>query len=412
MVLNRIWIGMFLIAIVMGFSKLIFWQDTAILQKMMDGLFEASKNGFELSIFMTGALCLWMGFMKIGEEGGAIKIMSKLVAPLFTRLFPEIPKDHPAVGSIMMNFSANMLGLDNAATPFGLKAMKDLQELNPNKTVASNAQIMFLVLNASGLTIIPVSILAARAANNSNSISSVFLPILITTFFATLGGLIYVSIRQKINLLNKVVLLYLGTLTSAVFGLIFILNAYPDKIDVISSVVSNTIIFGIILFFFGLAVRAKVNLFESFIEGAKGGFEVALNIVPYLIAMLAAISLFRSSGAFTDGMTLIKNGFLFAGLTAVEFVDALPVIFMKPFSGSGARGLMIEIYQNPAFGPDSFVGKLASTFQGSTETTFYVLAVYFGSVKITDTRYAALAGIICDVIGGIVAIFVSYLFFA
>ena len=412
MVLNRIWIGMFLIAIVMGFSKLIFWQDTAILQKMMDGLFEASKNGFELSIFMTGALCLWMGFMKIGEEGGAIKIMSKLVAPLFTRLFPEIPKDHPAVGSIMMNFSANMLGLDNAATPFGLKAMKDLQELNPNKSVASNAQIMFLVLNASGLTIIPVSILAARAANNSNSISSVFLPILITTFFATLGGLIYVSIRQKINLLNKVVLLYLGTLTSTVFGLIFILNAYPDKIDVISSVVSNTIIFGIILFFFGLAVRAKVNLFESFIEGAKGGFEVALNIVPYLIAMLAAISLFRSSGAFTDGMTLIKNGFLFAGLTAVEFVDALPVIFMKPFSGSGARGLMIEIYQNPAFGPDSFVGKLASTFQGSTETTFYVLAVYFGSVKVTDTRYAALAGIICDVIGGIVAIFVSYLFFA
>lgn len=412
MVLNRIWIGMFLIAIVMGFSKLIFWQDTAILQKMMDGLFEASKNGFELSIFMTGALCLWMGFMKIGEEGGAIKIMSKLVAPLFTRLFPEIPKDHPAVGSIMMNFSANMLGLDNAATPFGLKAMKDLQEINPNPTVASNAQIMFLVMNASGLTIIPVSILAARAANNSNSISSVFLPILITTFFATLGGLIYVSIRQKINLLNKVVLLYLGTLSSAVFGLIFILNAYPDKIDVISSVVSNTIIFGIILFFFGLAVRAKVNLFESFIDGAKGGFEVALNIVPYLIAMLAAISLFRSSGAFTDGMTLIKNGFLFAGLTAVEFVDALPVVFMKPFSGSGARGLMIEIYQNPAFGPDSFVGKLASTFQGSTETTFYVLAVYFGSVKVTNTRYAALAGIICDVIGGIVAIFVSYLFFA
>lgn len=412
MVLNRIWIGMFLIAIVMGFSKLIFWQDTAILQKMMDGLFEASKNGFELSIFMTGALCLWMGFMKIGEEGGAIKIMSKVVAPLFTQLFPEIPKDHPAVGSIMMNFSANMLGLDNAATPFGLKAMKDLQELNPNKTVASNAQIMFLVLNASGLTIIPVSILAARAANNSNSISSVFLPILITTFFATLGGLIYVSIRQKINLLNKVVLLYLGTLTSAVFLLIFTLNAFPEKIDVISSVVSNTIIFGIILFFFGLAVRAKVNLFESFIEGAKGGFEVALNIVPYLIAMLAAISLFRSSGAFTDGMTMIKNGFLYAGLTAVEFVDALPVIFMKPFSGSGARGLMIEIYQNPAFGPDSFVGKLASTFQGSTETTFYVLAVYFGSVKVTDTRYAALAGIICDVIGGIVAIFVSYLFFA
>jgi spore maturation protein SpmB len=310
----------------------------------------------------------------------------------------------------MLNFSANMLGLDNAATPAGLKAMKDLQELNPNPKTATNAQIMFLMLNASGLTIIPVSILAARAANDSESPASVFLPILITTFFATLGGLIYVSIRQKINLLDKVILAYIGTLTLAVFGLISVLNSYPEKIDVISSVVSNTIIFGIIAFFFGLAIRSKINLYDSFIEGAKGGFEVALNIVPYLIAILAAVALFRASGAFGDLMTGIREVLFFFGMRALEFVDALPVIFMKPFSGSGARGLMIETFDS--FGVDSFTGKLAATFQGSTETTFYVLAVYFGAVKITNTRYAAWAGLICDLIGGITAIIVAYLFYA
>ena len=410
MVLNRIWIGMFVIAITMGFSKLIFWQDTFILQKMMDALFASAKTGFEIAIFMTGILCLWMGFMKIGEDGGAVRVMSKLVSPLFSRLFPEVPKGHPAIGSIMLNFSANMLGLDNAATPAGLKAMKDLQELNPNPKTATNAQIMFLMLNASGLTIIPVSILAARAANNSESPASVFLPILITTFFATLGGLIYVSIRQKINLFDKVILAYIGTLTLAVFGLISLLNSYPEKIDVISSVVSNTIIFGIIAFFFGLAIRSKINLYDSFIEGAKGGFEVALNIVPYLIAILAAVALFRASGAFGDLMTGIRAVLFFFGMRALEFVDALPVIFMKPFSGSGARGLMIETFES--FGVDSFTGKLAATFQGSTETTFYVLAVYFGAVRITNTRYAAWAGLICDLIGGITAIIVAYLFYA
>ena len=410
MVLNRIWIGMFVIAITMGFSKLIFWQDTFILQKMMDALFASAKTGFEIAIFMTGILCLWMGFMKIGEDGGAVRVMSKLVSPLFSRLFPEVPKGHPAIGSIMLNFSANMLGLDNAATPAGLKAMKDLQELNPNPKTATNAQIMFLMLNASGLTIIPVSILAARAANDSESPASVFLPILITTFFATLGGLIYVSIRQKINLFDKVILAYIGTLTLAVFGLISLLNSYPEKIDVISSVVSNTIIFGIIAFFFGLAIRSKINLYDSFIEGAKGGFEVALNIVPYLIAILAAVALFRASGAFGDLMTGIRAVLFFFGMRALEFVDALPVIFMKPFSGSGARGIMIETFES--FGVDSFTGKLAATFQGSTETTFYVLAVYFGAVRITNTRYAAWAGLICDLIGGITAIIVAYLFYA
>jgi spore maturation protein SpmB len=310
---------------------------------------------------------------------------------------------------MVLNFSANMLGLDNAATPAGLKAMKDLQELNPNPSTASNAQIMFLMLNASGLTIIPVSILAARAANNSSSPAAVFLPILITTFFATLGGLIYVSIRQRINLFDKVILAYIGTLTLAVFGLIALLTKYPSQIDVISSVVSNTIIFGILSFFFGLAIRSKINLYDAFIEGAKGGFEVALNIVPYLIAILAAVAMFRASGALGDLMTALKSSLFYLGIVSLEFVDALPVIFMKPFSGSGARGLMIETFNT--FHVDSFQAKLAATFQGSTETTFYVLAVYFGSVKITNTRYAAWAGLLCDLIGGITAIIVAYLFY-
>lgn len=410
MVLNRVWMGMFIIAMIMGFSKLIFWQDVNILQTMMDALFDAAKTGFELALFMTGTIALWMGFMKIGEDGGAIRIMSKAISPLFSRLFPEVPKDHPAVGSIMMNFSANMLGLDNAATPAGLKAMKELQELNPNPKVATNAQIMFLVLNASGLTIIPVSILATRAANNSSDPTSVFLPILITTYFATLGGLIYVSIRQKINLFNKVMLGYVGTLTLAILGFIWYLQTHPDQIRTISSIVSNSIMFGFIAFFFILAIRSKIQLFDSFIEGAKEGFQVSINIIPYLVAMLAAVALFRSSGAFTDIMEGIKVSLQFIGLKSLEFIDALPVIFMKPFSGSGARALMVE--NMTLFGPDSFVSNLSATFQGSTETTFYVLAVYFGSVKVTQTRYAAGAGILCDVIGGTVAILVSYLFFS
>lgn len=409
MVLNRVWIGMFMISMIMGFSKLIFWHDVNILQTMMDALFGAAKTGFELALFMTGIMALWMGFMRIGQDGGAIGIMSKIIAPLFSRLFPEVPKDHPAVGSIMMNFSANMLGLDNAATPAGLKAMKELQELNPNPKVATNAQIMFLVLNASGLTIIPVSILATRAANNSIDPASVFLPILITTYFATLGGLIYVSLRQKINLLNKTILVYAGSLTALVLGFIWYLQTHPDQIKTISSIVSNSIMFGFIAFFFVLAIRSKIQLFDSFIEGAKEGFQVSINIIPYLVAMLAAVALFRSSGAFNDLMNGLKEVLLFLGVKSLEFIDALPVIFMKPFSGSGARALMVE--NMTVFGPDSFVGNLSATFQGSTETTFYVLAVYFGSVKITQTRYAAGAGILCDVIGGTVAILVAYLFF-
>lgn len=409
MVLNRVWIGMFLIALVMGFSKLIFWQDTFILQKMLDAFFEAAKGAFELALYMTGIITLWMGLMKIGEDSGAVNIMSRMVYPLFSKLFPEIPKNHPAMGSIMLNFSANMLGLDNAATPAGLRAMQQLQELNPEKESASNAQIMFLVLNASGLTIIPVSILAARSAGHSLNPTSVFIPILLTTYFATLGGLTFVAIRQKINLLQRNILLYIGGLTSLIVGLLWYLRTYPEQIDTMSRVLSTTIIFGFVAFFVIMALKSKIQAYESFIDGAKGGFQVSLNILPYLVAMLCAVALFKSCGAFDDLMNAIKWTLMYFGVKALEFVDALPVIFMKPFSGSGARGMMVANME--LFGPDSFVSNLSATFQGSTETTFYVLAVYFGSVGVKKTRYAATAGLFCDLIGAIAAILIAYLFF-
>ena len=409
MLLNRIWIGMFLIALFTALGKLIFWHDLTIFQTIVSSLFDAAKSGFEIALYLTGALCMWMGFMKIGEEAGAIRKMSKLVSPLFTRIFPEVPKDHPAIGSMMMNISANMLGLDNAATPMGLKAMKELQTLNPEPEVATNAQIMFLVLNASGLTIIPVSILALRATNGSASPAEVFLPILIATFFATLAGLIYVSIKQKINLFNKVILAYVGSLTLGIISLMYFLYHNPSWIEPISSVGSNLILFGIITLFITLGVKAKINVYEQFIEGAKGGFEVAISIVPYLVAMLAAIAVFRACGALEGIIDALKYLLQLIGITATTFVDALPVALMKPFSGSGARALMVESWTT--YGVDSFVGKLAATFQGSTETTFYVLAVYFGSVKVKNTRYAAMGGIIADIVGAVVAILVAYLFY-
>lgn len=409
MVLNRVWIGMFITAIIMGFSKLIFWQDTFILQQMLDSFFEAAKSAFELALYMTGILTLWMGLMKIGEDSGAVNSMSRVVYPLFSKLFPEIPKNHPAMGSIMLNFSANMLGLDNAATPAGLRAMQHLQELNPKKDTASNAQIMFLVLNASGLTIIPVSILAARSAGNSTNPTSVFIPILLTTYFATLGGLIFVAIRQRINLFQKTIILYIGTLTLLIVGLLWYLKTHPDQIDTISRILSSTIIFAFISFFIYKAIRSKIQAYESFIDGAKGGFQVAINILPYLVAMLCAVALFRSCGALTDLMNGIKFLLLQMGIMTTEFIDALPVILMKPFSGSGARGIMVE--NMALFGPDSFVSNLSATFQGSTETTFYVLSIYFGSVGISKSRYAASAGLFCDLIGAIAAILIAYLFF-
>ena len=407
MILNKIWISMFLIAMVVALSKLIFWQDVDIFKHLVDALLGSATTGFEISLSLTGVICLWMGIMKIGENGGAVTKLTKIVSPLFSRLFPEVPKDHPAVGSMMMNFSANMLGLDNSATPLGLKAMKELQELNPEKEKATNAQIMFLVLNTSGLTIIPVTIFAYRAG--SESPTAVFLPILISTFIASLGGLIYVAIRQKINLFNKVILAYVGTATIFIAWLLYYVIQHPQHSEIISKVGGNLLIFLIVIIFILMAYRKKVNVYESFIEGAKDGFQVAISIIPYLIAMLAAIAVFRASGALDGLLDGIKYIAIYGGLTVTEWIDALPVAFMKPLSGSGARGAYLEVMDH--YGIDSLQEKIAATFQGSTETTFYVLAVYFGSVKIKNSRYAVTAGLIADFIGIISAIFISYLFY-
>lgn len=410
MVLNRIWIGMFLIAGIVALTKLVFWQDTLIFKSLVDALFNAAEVGFTISLGLTGMICLWMGIMKVGENGGAIHYLTKLVAPLFSRLFPEVPKDHPAVGSMMMNFSANMLGLDNAATPLGLKAMQELQELNPTKERASNAQIMFLVLNTSGLTIIPVSVFAILAANKSASPSSVFLPILLATFFASLVGLIIVSIRQRINLFNKIVLAYVGSLLVLVSGLLYYVILHPEHGEMISNVGGNALIFLVIIVFILLALRKKVNVYESFIDGAKEGFNVAVRIIPYLIAILAAISVFRASGSLDALLNGIRQTALFFGITATEWIDAMPVALMKPLSGSGARAALVDVIKE--FNVDSLQAKIAATMQGSTETTFYVLAVYFGSVGVKNSRYAAGAGLLADLAGVIGAIIISYIFFA
>ncbi len=399
---------MFLVAIVVGASKMIFWQDVNVMKMMIDSLSASAKSGFEISLYLTGAMCFWLGIMKIGENGGALKILTKAVTPLFTKLFPEIPEGHPSVGSMMMNFSANMLGLDNAATPLGLKAMNELQELNPQKDRATNAQIMFLVLNTSGLTIIPVSIFALRAG--AESPTEVFLPILVATYVATLAGLIFVSIRQKINLFNGVILLYLGSLTTAIGLLLTYVLWHPEQGETVSIVVGGGIIFLIIISFILLAARRKINVYDAFIEGAKDGFQVAIGIVPYLIAMLVAISLLRASGTLDDVLEGIRWCVIGMGITVTEWVDALPVAFMKPLSGSGARGAFTEVMNH--FGPGSMQERIAATMQGSTETTLYVVAVYFGAVKITNTRYAITAGLFADLIGIIAAIVVSYIFFA
>lgn len=409
MLLNRLWIGLFLTAMIVGLIKLLFFGDLFIFKHIVDALFDNAKNAFEIAIYLTGALCLWMGIMQVGEKGGAVNLLTRIFAPLFYKLFPEVPKNHPAYGSMMMNFSANMLGLDNAATPLGLKAMNQLQEVNPKKDTASNAQIMFLVLNTSGLTIIPVSILAYRSGAGSISPSEVFLPILFTTFFASLVGLIVVALKQKINLLNKVVIGYLGTLTALIVALLYFLTTQPDYIEPVSSIGGNLILFGVIILFILLGIRKKINIYECFIDGAKGGFEVAIKIVPYLVAILVAVGVFKASGAMEILFSSLKSGLIYLGVTSTEFVDALPTAFMKPFSGSAARGMMIETFTS--HGVDSFVAKLAATFQGSTETTFYVLAVYFGSVGIKKTRYAAGVGLIADAAGIIAAIFISYLFY-
>ena len=407
MILNRIWISMFVIAIIVATSKLIFWHDVHVMKEMIDSLSTSAKTGFELSLYLTGAMCLWLGIMKIGENGGAIHKMTWAVTPLFSKLFPEIPKNHPSIGSMMMNFSANMLGLDNAATPLGLKAMTELQELNPKKDTASNAQIMFLVLNTSGLTIIPVSIFALRSG--AESPTELFLPILVSTFLASLAGLIFVAIRQRINLFNWVILVYIGSLTLLIALLLNYVVRHPEQGENISIIVGGGIMFGLILSFILLAARRKVNVYESFIDGAKDGFKIAIGIVPYLIAMLCAIALLRASGTLEGILEGIRWFVLWLGITVTEWVDALPVAFLKPLSGGGARGAYAEIISN--YGISSMVERIAGTMQGSTETTLYVVAVYFGSVKIKNSRYAITAGLFADLIGIIAAIFVAYIFF-
>lgn len=409
MVLNYIWIAFFLIAFVVALIKLIFLGDTQIFSELVASTFDNAELGFRISLGLTGVMTLWLGLMKVGENGGVIRIMARVVGPLFRKLFPEIPKDHPATGSILMNIAANMLGLDNAATPLGLKAMDQLQELNKKKDTASNPMIMFLVLNTSGLTLIPISIMVYRAQLGAADPSDIFLPILLATFFSTMAGILAVSFFQKLNLFNKVVLAYLGGFTILIASIIWYFTIIPQaQVELISSVVSNVILFSIIISFIGLAVYRKVNVYESFIEGAKDGFKIAIKIIPYLVAILVAIGVFRTSGAMQfiiDGIGWLVET---SGLNS-DFVPALPTAFMKPLSGSGARGMMVDTMNT--FGADSFVGRLASTFQGSTDTTFYVLAVYFGSVGIKKTRYALTAGLIADFAGIIAAIFIAYLFF-
>lgn len=410
MVLNYIWIFFFLIAFVVALCKLIFLGDTTIFPAIINSTFEMSKTGFELSLGLTGVMTLWLGLMKIGENGGAVNYLSKLVAPLFSKLFPEIPKNHPASGSILMNLSANMLGLDNAATPLGLKAMTQLQELNTDKDKASNSQIMFLVLNTSGLTIIPISIMVYRTQLGAKDPSDIFIPILIATFFSTLVGILSVAIYQKINLFNKAIIAYLGGFTLLVSSIIYYFSTISqEQVNTISSVAGNIILFSIIITFISLAFYKKINVYDSFIDGAKEGFSISIKIIPYLIAILVAIGVFRTSGA----MEYIIQGiaFIFSSLSLnTDFVAALPTAFMKPLSGSGARGMMVDAMTN--FGADSFVGRLSCIFQGASDTTFYIIAVYFGSVGIKKVRHALACGLIADLAGVIAAIFVAYLFFS
>lgn len=409
MLLNRIWIGFFLIAVVTGSCKLLFWHDVNIFRLMAEGLFNSAKLGFEISLFMTGALCMCLGFMRVGEKGGAVRMLSKLIAPLFVRVFPEVPRDHPAVGAIMMNFSANMLGLDNAATPLGLKAMKELQKLNHKKETASNAQIMFLALNTAGMTIIPISVLTILTAQKSANPTEIFLPVLITTFCSALFALILVAVRQRIRLLDPVVIAYLGSAIAFLAGLLVSIHLYPEYTQNIANIGGNVILIGIFILFIVLAVIKKVNVYDEFVEGAKEGFEVAIKIIPFLVTMLVGIGIFNSSGAMSAMLDGFEWFFLQLGLVHTEFVDALPVGIMKPFSGGAARGLMVNVIDE--FGVNDFRAKVAATMQGGTETTFYVLAVYFGSVNIKKTRYAAGVGLIVDIIGVIAAILVSYMFY-
>ncbi|GJM60851.1 nucleoside recognition domain-containing protein [Persicobacter diffluens] len=409
MILNYIWIGLFLLAFLSAIIQALFFQNYEVFSAVVDKIFEMAKTGFEISIMLTGIMAFWLGLMRIGEKAGLINVVNKAVGPFFRKLFPEIPENHPVLTPILLNFSANMLGLDNAATPLGLKAMEGLQSINPQKDTASNAQIMFLVLNTSGLTILPVSILAYRLEMGAANPADVFIPILLTTFLSTLAGLIAVSIYQKINLFHPTILAYLGGVSAFILGLLYYFSLLsPEELSTYSRIFSNAIILTIITLFVAFGWRKKVNVYEAFIEGAKESFGIAVAIIPYLVAMLVAIGAFRASGAMDFVIDQLSLAFEMIGVNA-DFLPALPTALMKPLSGSGARGLMVEAMSN--YGPDSFVGRLTSVMQGSTETTLYVVALYFGAVNIRKTRYAITCGLIADFVGIIAAIFIAYLFF-
>ena len=409
MVLNYIWIAFFLLAALCALVQSCFLGNVGVFADIINSTFDNSKTAFEISLGLTGVLSLWMGVMKIGEKGGAVNALSRILSPVFTSLFPDIPKGHPATGHIFMNIAANMLGLDNAATPLGLKAMESMQELNPKKDTATNPMIMFLVLNTSGLTIIPVSIMVYRAQMGAAQPTDIFIPILLATFAATLMGIIVVSLYQRINLLQPVLLSTLGGMCLAVAGIVWLFSRMDkDTMDVVSTAAANIILFAIILSFIIAGVRKRVNVYDAFVEGAKDGFTTAIRVIPYLVAILVAIGVFRASG----GMDILIGGINWTmdalGLNA-DFVPALPTALMKPLSGSGARGMMVDCMTQ--YGADSFAGRLACIFQGSTDTTFYILAVYFGSVSIRHTRHALTCGLLADAAGILSAIFIAYLFF-
>lgn len=409
MVLNYIWIAFFLIAFVIAVVRLIFFGDVEVFPNIMNSTFETAKQGFEISLGLTGVLSLWMGVMKIGEKGGVVNVLARFLSPLFTRLFPDIPKNHPVYGNIFMNIAANMLGLDNAATPLGLKAMEGMQELNAKKDTATNPMIMFLVLNTSGLTLIPVSIMTYRFQCGAAQPTDIFVPILIATFIATIAGILITALYQHINLLNRTILLTLGGAVALIAALIGVfMQMKPEQMNAISGTAANVLLFTVIITFIVAGMRKRINVYDAFIEGAKEGFSTAVRIIPYLIAILVAIGVFRASGAMDWLIGGIRWCVELTGANA-DWVGALPTAIMKPLSGSGARGMMVDAMNT--YGADSFIGRLSCIFQGSTDTTFYILAVYFGSIGVSRTRHAVACGLLADLAGVVAAIGVCYLFF-
>ena len=409
MVLNYIWVAFFIVAFVVALFRLVLMGDFEVFPAMMDSTFSSSKTAFEISLGLTGVLALWLGIMKIGERGGVVNLLAKVLSPVFVRLFPDIPKGHPVTGSIFMNIAANMLGLDNAATPLGLKAMEQMQELNSKKDTASNPMIMFLVLNTSGLTLIPISIMVYRAQQAASQPTDIFIPILLATFFSTLAGVIITSLFQRINLFNRTMLFTLGGTCAVVAAVIWGFGQLDNiTMNLVSTSVANILLMTIIVGFILAGLRKRINVYESFIEGAKDGFTTAVRIIPYLVAILVGIGVFRASGAMDMLIGGIDYVVRASGLDS-QWVGALPTALMKPLSGSGARGMMVDAMQT--YGADSFVGRLSCIFQGSTDTTFYILAVYFGSVGIRKTRHAVACGLLADLAGIIAAIAICYMFF-